>query len=263
MKSQRRHELSENVLVSEYDKARDFLKKHGNKVMLAVMAVVLVAVVSYVWYKKAVTGRADENTNFENSQMIVMTQGTAGKDGKAALEALAGLAYNAHNPAIAAKAAVLTGDAYLKALVESGQTGQPEQADENRRKAEEFYRLAINKYKDQKLQAAQAHYGLGVLYESNNDAAKAQEEFNLAKGMFGPTDHITLLAESAAKSLQANSQPVRFATTTSKPGVPRSPQATRPSAPVETPTSGPTSGSASAPAPASGPASAPAGAPGQ
>lgn len=253
MKSERRHELKENALASEFGKMRSFFDRYGNYVLLVAGAAVLIFVVTWVWHGRSQRARAEENALFENAQMSVLEKGPGAKP---ALADLANLAENAHVKALGAKAAVLSGDVYLQVYIEAVAKGQEEQAADARKSVEQYYRLALDKYKGQTLQAAQAHYGLGVMHETAGQRDEALKEYKVAAELGGKNYQIGKMAAEAGKALESQSQPARLATTTSAPGGAIVFRPTTSTAPASMPASGPAGLPAAATAPAGEPATA-------
>lgn len=233
MKAQRRHELQQNVLDAKLANGAQFLKKHSNKISLAILVIaVLVFAVVYM-IRSQTSAKARVQAEFE----AVMANPGLGVDERA--KRLADLAAQSTDEFIAAMAWVTLGnDSAAKAVLSAGRGS--EDARRQFQLARDYYGKAAG-YREHPLPVAMAHLGLAKLAEGQGDLARAREEYQRVVAMTQLADQpVVARAQESLKQLDTIKDPVVMATT-----VPAEESASQP-------TSAPTSGPA-----ASQPASAP------
>ena len=239
MKSKRRHELQENVLASEIGKVVEFLKKRGSHLATVVLIAALI-VFGYVFISR----RAGAKSQGLQRRWDQAMAGAIKPDERVRI--LTELAEQDDDERIAALAGVELGCHYAGQSLTARQDSERTALGE---KAGQWYLLTINKFPEQQLASAKAHYGIGKLKESLRRFPEAAEAYRKAKSFNDLAGQpVTRLAEVALRRLKALQVPVRMATTA---------PATQPATATA---SRPAAVSASAPAspPASQPASRPA-----
>jgi tetratricopeptide (TPR) repeat protein len=231
MKARRRHELKENVLAHELGEVKNFLSKYGNWVLAAITAVLIVVLVVWYYHRRSQAESINERNRYEQ----LTQQAELGLEER--LAGLIELAENAKSPINGASAAVFAGNLCLQRYLDLQDESAAQESREWLRKAEEHFRLAIQKYPELNPMVARAHFGLGTVAENEGDMETAEAEYEQARRLVSPADALAGDAEYRLSRLKAWSKPVKFATTT---------QATQPAAtaPAETrpATTGPAAG---------------------
>jgi len=220
MKSKRRHELKENVLAHELQQAKSFLSRYGGWVAGAA----LVVAIGWLIYGQ-LRGRQERARAAERDRFDVLNR-SARMEKAERLKGFLDLAGSAEDPVTAAASAVRAANIHSQDFLTALQQDNSEQAEEARRNAEKYYRMAIAAHPELKQICANARLGLGILHENNGDMEGARTEYEAAEKLAGPG------ASEATRRLAKLD--AWFAT---RP-LPRSRPATRP-APLTRPASGP------------------------
>lgn len=208
MKSQRRHELKENVLAHELARLRDFLNQYGNWITGGIVAVAIVILIAWYFHGRSQRLMVEEQAQFNDAL------GNPSLEAKDRMDRLEQMANGARDPLIGAESAVRLGDGFADQYLEATVRGAGENAADLRTKAEGFYNLAITKYPKQKEMAARAHFGLASLAESAGELETAKAEYARAEQVAGSNHPVAVEARTAISALGNATQPVRLATTT-------------------------------------------------
>lgn len=230
MKAKRRHELKENVLAHELGEIKAFFGKYGNWVLAGVTAVAVVLLV--VWYYHRASTRREAE---EQGQYTRLTRHADVED-EERLKGLVEMVETAKDPVVAAGSAVYLGEFCYNKYVDALRRGNRHEAQDWRKKAEQYFRLTIEKYPDRKVYLTKAHLGLGDLALNAGDLASAEAQYEKAGRSVHAAHPLAMNAQRKLRDLKTLSEPVRFATTT---------QATQPAAPAA---SGPATRPTTAPA---------------
>ena len=231
MKSKRRHELQENMLLGELRKGAEFLKQRGGQLATGAL-IIAVLIFAYVLLSR----------HSESTALTVQSQwdqaGSATVKPEERTKLLEDLAAQTGDRRIAALACVELGYDYAtKALLAK----TPSERTALEESAGKWYQKTLADFPTQTLAVAKAQFGLGKLYESQRKFNEAAEQYSLAKSspdLVGQP--VTIMAESSLQWLKMLESPVVMATT-----MPASAPAT---APATAPASAPTSAPASVPA---------------
>jgi len=275
MKSQRRHELKENVLAHELGQIRRFFSKYGHWITGALTALAVVVAILLFYRGRSARKFAEEKNRFQTltSEVSVSLDELRTWPLKSPkelrswaeqvntkldeqLDGLADLAENASDPFLAASAALWVADTCSKRLLYAP-PGPTRDSQSLRRRAERYYRLVVTRYPAQKVLVARAHMGLGVLAENAGDMDLARTEYDQAAKQVSSAHTLAIQARWRIQNLPRWFEPVKFATT-----LPATQPATSPATqPATQPATSPVASrpaSASTPtAPGSAPASAP------
>ena len=147
MKSQRRHELKQNVLDAELIKALGFFRTHGKGVAWGITILALVGLVYVVVQRHAQSKEREAQADFNK----LVLGGQAGRENLPQLDAII---EDDSNDFRAAHACVAAGDVFVNSVLAGGLTTQ-ERADALS-KAKGYYAKAIEKSADQPGAAAKA-----------------------------------------------------------------------------------------------------------
>jgi len=208
MKSNRRHELRENVLAHELVNIKEFFSRYGNWILTSVTVVALVLVV-WMYYR----GRVERRFSSEKTDLVKYTR-QPGLTEDERLDGLIGLAETAKDTLVGSRAAVRAGDFCSQKYLDAIRRSDSLQTQQWREKAERYYRLAIDKYPNRKPLAAKAYLGLGILAESAGDAAAAEANYDQVGRLVHAGFPAAIEARRRSRLLQGWLEPVRFATTT-------------------------------------------------
>ncbi len=209
MKTQRRHELHENVLAHELGNIKAFFSRYGNWITGLLVAVLVVVMVVWHYRSRSATELAEQSALYETLKREV---GVPDKQASA-LDGLINLAENARDPLMSASASMFAADFCVEQYVTSLRYSDGKQAGLERPKAEKYYRLVIEKHPDRKVFVARAHLGLGMLAESAADWAEARREYEIVQRMLDDTFPVSAEAQRRLNTLDVWSKPFRFATT--------------------------------------------------
>jgi hypothetical protein len=200
MKSKRRHELQQNSLSEGMTRAWEWAKKNVNRILTAVLVVLIVALVVVLAQR-----------HFRSKAMESRTQYAQAVETRN-VDELMRIARAGEDKQLAAMAAAEAGDIYSVQYVSALSTA-PEQADEHFKNAQEAYKLATG-YGEYATVAARAHLGLGTLAESRSDWDTARNEYSAATTIAGTEDHpAALMAKQRLERLDSLQKPVTMATT--------------------------------------------------
>ncbi len=174
MKSERRHELKENVLAHELVQFKDFYNKYG-KWLITCLFVVLLGWLSYRLYRSSVNKTlADQTLQFDSAQNDLLMGDSQQRE--AAARTLADLARSAKDSILAGRAAARLGDYYVEELRRALPGNRPE-ADEHLANARRYYKLILDKHVDSDVLAARASFGLGALAQDLGEHDEARAHF--------------------------------------------------------------------------------------
>ena len=209
MKTQRRHELQENVLAHELGNIKAFFNRYGNWITGLLVATLVVVLVVWHYRSRIAAELAEQSALYET-----LKQDVSAPDKQAsALDGLINLSETARDPLLSASASMLAADFCAEQYVTSLRHSDGKQAGLERAKAEKYYRLVIEKHSDRKVFVARAHLGLGMLAESASDWETAQSEYKKAQRMLDDTFPVSVEAQRRLNTLEVWSKPFRFATT--------------------------------------------------
>jgi len=241
MKSTRRHALQENVLAIEIGRIVEFLKKRGNHLATGLLVLALI-VFGYVFLTRRAQSRRLELQlqwdravagNPKPEERVSALTALAEQSDDERLAALAGveLGYEFASRALAART-----DSEKSALLE---------------KARSWYLVTLEKFPEQTLAVAKAHYGMAKILETVGQFKQAAEYYQRIKNVADLAGYpIAQLAEAGLRQIKSLQTPVNMAATA---------PATQPtSAPAPAPATQPTTRPATQPA--TQPATRPAGA---
>jgi len=246
MKTKRRHELQENMLLSELRKAWEFLKKHGNRLATAAL-IIAVLIFAYVFWSRTSESKL---LTVQSQWDQAVSAAAAGKlDDQAKL--LEELTAQTGDRRIAALACAEFGYNYAtKAMLAK----TPSERTALEESAAKWYLKTVAEFPTQSLAVAKAQFGLGKLYESQRKFNEAAEQYRLARSLPDMVGQpVTILAEGSLKRLKMLEPPVLMAST--MPASAPAASAPAPAASAPAPAASAPAPAASAPAPA---ASAPA-----
>ena len=229
MKSERRHELQTNSLALWLRwRAPEIWEKHGTKILLGLIAVAL-AVMIIRWRLEAPKKAADAAERYLAEANRLMLAGPAADGGKV-VESIQSALKASTDPDIQARAYLRLGDYYrTMANTPSPATTQPlfrwqTANDENMAKAKQAYEQALAANPTQPDLVAQAHLGLGVVYETQAFAldektksaepgkgelwTKAREQFAAVEKDPASPQAAKLIAQQQIRMLPDISKPV-------------------------------------------------------
>jgi hypothetical protein len=210
MKSQRRHELQQNVLDTELARGVEFVRTHrtalGWGLVIAVVAVFAIFYVVRHFGQKALEVQAQYERLTMDPEMTEQEQAEGFK-----------AVSQDSNKHYAALALVRLGDLYARQLV--GAAGMlAAQRDELADIAAGYYRRVIEGHQDRKQALAEAHLGMGKLQESRGELTAARSEYQSVLLMTELRGWpVRDQAEQAKQDLDSFKQPIRMATTSSAP----------------------------------------------
>lgn len=209
MKAQRRHELQENVLAHELGEIKTFFNRYGNWILGLAVATMVVLLIVWHYRSRSATELVEQSARFETLKRDVYVQDKQAS----ALEGLVDLAEDARDPLLSASAYMLSADFCAEQYVTGLRRSDSQQADQYRKKAEEYYRLVIEKHHDRNVFVARAHLGLGMLAESAADWATARSEYEQVRRLLNDGFPVSAEAQRRLNNLEVWSKPFRFATT--------------------------------------------------
>lgn len=167
MKSERRHELKQNVLDAELVKAYGFFRTHGRLVAWVVLGLAAV-VLGYVLIQRHAQNK--ELAAQEDFTSLVL-EGKANKSNLARLDAII---EDGSSEFRAAYACVAAGDVLANAVAVGGNDMTPQDRTDALRGAKTYYARAIEKFPDQPGAVAKAYLGLAVVTEKEKSLADAR-----------------------------------------------------------------------------------------
>jgi len=249
MKSQRRHELQQNVLDAELGALIGFFKKRGTYILWGVLLVLLVTVVFMVVQRRKRAGLYDLRSRYEQLRQSDKVKPDA------RLQGLTELAVQDDDPRTAAMAMLDLAAEYSARFVQSDSKVSEQQKRQYAAEAENWYRKLINRFSKLPWALARGHLGFGKLAESRGEYAAAESSYQSILQMGDDAGPLRAEAEQRLKNLEIYraEMPIRMATT-----LPATQPATRPAAsqpatppatqPATLPTTQPTTAPTTAPA---------------
>jgi hypothetical protein len=204
MKSKRRHELQESALSQEWDKLRRFFRKWGNHVAWGgLIAAVIIAIAVYAYRSHT---RQQQELRVRLSRLQ-----TGGVPAEQRISELKELIAQDDNRGIAARAAVMLGEAYFARHVFPDSDVTPEQAEQALPSAEDAFRRAIRDFADYPRQVSRARYGLSKVLESGRRFDEAREQYRAILEMEGlEGDPVLTLARSELEAVDDLATPVEL-----------------------------------------------------
>ncbi len=167
MKSSRRHELQHNTLDTELAKGLTWIRNHGTKLAMALLAIALVILVGTYFYNSYRQSQQEQTYQLSAWLLGASLQGL---DEERKAELAEGDDFQAY------QGKLLLGREAMKAGFDKLTQGSgPEEIRTLREKAMGHFQAVTQGGEDYPLLAAQAHYGLVVIYEDRGEFAKAQE----------------------------------------------------------------------------------------
>ncbi len=228
MKSQRRHELQENVLSAEITQVVNFLRKRGGAIAWGVLIAALIFfVIVYARSRsqqktarlQADFERATVDPNLPSDQRVRLLEELSEQDDDERLAALATLELGIDCAARMNAAGPATDPVEWKGLAD---------------RAAVYYRKVISEFADRKLAVAKAHLGLGKLAESRGDFEAASAEYQAVLRISELSSHpIAMQTGASLRQLGMLARPVQMATT-APTTQPASQPATQPASGPET-----------------------------
>jgi len=210
MKSQRRHELQQNVLDAELAKSVAFLKTHGPRILWTVL-IVLIVVSAIIWYTNSRRRQRWEVETRYSDLKRQQTQGTVESPDLLVAD-FKGLTQQNRVPRLAALACVDVGD-----ILAAGIPEQKTQADRDAqaKQADRYYRMAITDYPEEPLAQAKAHFGLAKMAEGRRDFDVAGKEYRAVLAMADDLtgQPVVDLARGSLDAVKELAEPIRMATT--------------------------------------------------
>jgi len=208
MKSQRRHELQENVLGSELAQIANFFKEKGTAIVVGLLAVaVIAAIVAYAY-----GSIRDKQIKLRNDFDQAMKDRSISPEQRVAtLERLSG---QDDNKRIAAESLVALGDEYSRRMLVAGPTADAVQWKGFADLAEGYYRRAVETYPDQQAIVGRARFGMAKLAEGREDFETARGEYRAVLDMSGLEGYpVHAMASRALADLEDLTAPAPMATT--------------------------------------------------
>jgi tetratricopeptide (TPR) repeat protein len=229
MKSERRHELQENILSHGLAQTVDFCRRNANALSWGALGVAVLVLLAALWYRYS-SGQ-NEKLQYEFSTLVLMPQQEMKPEER--LDKLKDLAKRDSNEQRLAAVTYEIGREYAFRALVAPEIDRKALSDQ----ASSYFTQVIQKYAKENLLVAKAHLGLAKLAETQGDFNTAQAQYQAVLNMASVSDYpVAVLAKEAREAMEQFRQPIVFATT----------------APSTQPTT--TSAPASASAPASGPA---------
>lgn len=221
MKSQRRHELKENVLGQELGKGWQFVKQYGNYLAWGLLGVAVVGLL-VVW---GVKSKRDADQRVQ-ARYYELTSANANVEPGAVIPGLIELTEQTRDRRIAGLAAVEVGNRHLDQLVAAGQGLPADQRQALAQEAVKYYRIALDRFADQTGVAANAHYGLAKLAETSGDFAMARTEYEATFASAPQGSPMRQTATDAMERVDRLQTPVRLAPGTQPASAPATGPAT-------------------------------------
>jgi hypothetical protein len=210
MKSQRRHELQQNVLNAELARSVEFFKKWKTVIMWTVVLALMVVLAVLYTVRHYQSKRLEAQAQYD--RLIRNPQGGA----EEFVHEMSTLAAG-DDRTLAALANLQLGEHYLRRfLLASAASGGEQNA--LAEQATAYYRRVIADFKDQRVALGWAHIGLAHLAESRHDPSEAAKEYQAVLSMTDLAGQpVVLQADQGSRNLEFIKTPVRMATTTSAP----------------------------------------------
>lgn len=210
MKSERRHELMENELAKDLDKASEFVKAYWQWLVGGLAG--LVAVIAIVVFS------LNHATVSRQRQWADYTALSAAGGSQAVRQELASLADRAGSDALEAWTTLRLGQAAYEELVLNWHELDENARQQLRRQASEAYQAVLASHADNVLAVATARVGLGVLAETMGEYDLAAEEYGKAAEMpQAEARPMALVANRNLDQLRALREPVTLADKPTEP----------------------------------------------
>ncbi|MCY2930646.1 MAG: hypothetical protein NTV86_14345 [Planctomycetota bacterium] len=168
MKSERRHELKQNVLGAELTKAFGFFRTHGKLAAYGVLGIAAVLLV-YVWVQKHAQSK-ERGAQADFTRLVL--GGEARTENLPQLEAIVD---GDSNEFRAAYAGVTAGDVCVNVAMTGEGTIPAEEYRKALANARSYYDKVIEKFPQQPGAVAKAHMGLGVVAEMEKGLSAARK----------------------------------------------------------------------------------------
>lgn len=219
MKSQRRHELKQNVLDTELGQVINFLKRRATILTWGLLVVALIALLVVYVRNKQRTEHQELVSKYEQLKIGLNVK----PDQR--LEGLKDLAKQGDNPRIAALANLAQADEYAHRYILGGSKLSDRQQREYGNKADLLYRRVIN-LKNMPWAAARGHMGFAKLCESRREFIAARSSYQAILRMGDEAGQMREVAEESLANLDRLKAPVPMATT--RPAEPETQPASAP-----------------------------------
>ncbi len=213
MKSERRHELQQNMLGQWLADTWEWLKKKSNYLVWGLFVVAVIVAVAAFWHRHNVK----QDVEFQSQWQAAQATGASDNLDETA-KTLDAMIKDDSNRDRAGTAALWLANSYaVRSLVEKS----PADRDAARDNAKKYYNLVIGTFDKQPMKVAKAHIGLARLAEGKGDYAAAKDEYQKVIDMPGLADAwpVAWSMDAQKKLEQLKSQVVILATTlpTSEP----------------------------------------------
>jgi hypothetical protein len=232
MKSQRRHELQQNILNAELAKSVKFLKEKKTTVVWAVTLVVAAVLAGFLIINNIRSRHLRDQALYDRLTVSPLTSDEEFIDGMNRLAA-------GGDKRLAALANVQLGNYFSKHLLFAGGAGDQAEQKELADQAASYYQKAIQDFPEQRLAVAEAHVGLAKLAEWRRDFATAAQEYQAVISMSDMAGQpVAVQAYESFASLNSLKNPVKLATTSSAPSAASKPAAKSAPPPATMPAAG-------------------------
>jgi len=219
MKAQRRHELRTNQLARSLETFPEKLARHANKIIFALLAIVLVVLLIRYRLNSADQRRQNARAALAEVQFTLTELRDAPPDAERQRRLQDQLGEldtidsgDSDLPDVSAQALVARGDANLDLAtgeLMSPQVADAEQTPEDYLKAaDDAYSTVLDKYSDQTLLAATARFGSAAVAEDRKQWDEAAKQYRAIADQSGLDDSIKQYAKSKLDSLKLLEQPV-------------------------------------------------------
>jgi len=220
MKAERRHELKTNQLARSLETLPEKLSRHANKILFAVLVVLVLALL--IRYRinsaenrriAATQGLANVQAQLSELQFAPIDVGVRSRL-KDVLDNLNDVDAAATDmPTVAAGALVARGDINLalagQELASSTPLADMDQTPADLlQAAQDAFQQVIDKYPDQTLNVASAHFGLAAVAEDQHDWDAARRQYQAVIDLQGIDPSVKKYAQSRIDFLKTLSKPV-------------------------------------------------------
>lgn len=193
MKSEHRHELETNWLAHHVAAWLERIQPY-NSLLVSVLLTVAVLLVAYSFFGSESSARQSAAWNSYNEAVagampnLEKLRDSAAEFPDSAMQPIADITWADGNVWLAARYILLNRTAANEALNNASST----------------YQSLLSSANDERIKN-RAHFGLGRVYELQNDLDKAREEYLAVKGVFEPiaAERAKLLAQNETKSISA------------------------------------------------------------
>ncbi len=209
MKSERRHELHQNAFERWLWKAHGYIKAHSNLFVWGLLVLAVLVLVGVIWHRQSVKTEMEYQQEFTQWAADVAPPQDA-PDAEI-ISHRRHIMENDKNPYRAATAGYNLGQYYYRKYMASQDKADRDQL---AKQAAEAFTTVINKFTQERIIVAKAHFALGKLYESQGDLAKAEGEYNAVRAMTDLSNvPVVEMAGEAIRALQGFKQLPTFAST--------------------------------------------------